>query len=118
MTSIKLNKEYTIDEVLEGLKTTDLPEPYKYQGRIGGRDIGGPVLYVPGAGANDIQITIKKKKLLLVDTPRPEDALKVVGKEILEEAVFGQVAAVFRDNNPNKALEKTLAAEIKRLFGA
>ena len=112
MTTIKLNREYTIDEILEGLKTADLPEPYKYQGPI-----GGPVLYVPGAGSNDIQITVGKKKLLLVDTPRPKDALKAVGKEILEEAVFGQWAAVFRDNNPNKALEKMVAAECKRLFG-
>ena len=117
MTSVKLNREYTVDEILEGLKTADIPEPYKYQGKIGGREVGGPVLYVPGAGSNDIQISVGKKKLLLVDTPRPEDALKVVGKEILEEAVFGQIAAVFRNNNPNKVLEKKVAAECKRLFG-
>ena len=117
MTSVKLNREYTVDEIFEGLKTTGMPEPYKYQGKIGGRDIGNPMIYVPGAGANDIQITVGKKKLLLVDTPRPADALKSVGKEILEEAVFGQWAAVFRNNNPNKVLEKQIAAECKRLFG-
>ena len=112
MTSVKTNRAYTVDEVLEGLKTADLPEPYKFQGPI-----GGPVIYVPGAGPNDIQITVGKKTLLLVDTPRPQEALKSVGKEILEEAVFGQWAAVFRENNPNKALEKMIAAECKRLFG-
>ena len=112
MTSIKTNKEYTVDEVLEGLKTADLPEPYKYQGPI-----GGATVYVPGPGTNDIQISVFKNKLLLVDTPRPKEALKSVGKEILEEAVFGQWAAVFRNNNPNKALEKLVADECKRLFG-
>ena len=113
MTSIKTKREFTVDEVLEGLKTTDLPEPYKYQGPI-----GGPVLYVPGAGPNDIQVHVKKNKISLVDTPRPAEALKSVGKEILEEAVFGQWAAVFRNNNPNKALEKKIAAECTRLFGS
>ena len=111
MTSVKINREYTVDEVLEGLKSTDLPEPYKYQGPI-----GGPVLYVPGSGSNDIQVHVKKRKISLVDTPRPADALKSVGKEILEEAVFGDWAAVFRNNNPNKALEKKVAAELTRLF--
>ena len=112
MTSVKINKEYTVDEVLEGLKTTDLPEPYKFQGKI-----GGPVLYVPGAGPNDIQVHVKKKKISLVDTPRPADALKEVGKDIVKDAVFGGWNAVLRNNNPNKDLEKKVAAELTRLFG-
>ena len=111
MTSIKTNRQYSVDEVMEGIMTTDLPEPYKYQGPI-----GGPVLYVPGSGANDIQVHVKKGKISLVDTPRPKDALKSVGKEILEEAVFGDWAVIFRNNNPNKALEKKVAAELTRLF--
>ena len=111
MTSVKTNREYSVEEVLEGLKTTDLPEPYKYQGPI-----GGPVLYVPGSGSNDIQVHVKKNKISLVDTPRPKDALKSVGKEILEETVFGSWAVIFRNNNPNKALEKKVAAELTRMF--
>jgi len=113
MTSVKVNREYSVDEVLEGLKTTDLPEPYKYQGPI-----GGPVLYVPGAGANDIQVHVKKSKISLVDTPRPADALKSLGKDIAKEAVFGSLYVIFRKNNPNKALEKQVASELTRLFGA
>ena len=114
MTSIKTDREYTVDEVLEGLKTADLPEPYKYQSKI-----GGPVIYVPGSGANDIEIRLtgKNRKIVLTDTPRPADALKEVGKDIVKDAVFGPLNAVLRNNNPNKELEKKIAAEVARLFG-
>ena len=115
MTTVKLNREYTIDEILAGLKTTDLPEAYENKSKIGGFVLH----YIPGSGANDIEIRLsgKNRKIILTDTPRPADALREVGKEIVKDAVFGSWNAILRNNNPNKELEKYIAAELTRLFG-
>ena len=121
MTSVKLNGDYTIDEILEGLKSTDLPEPYKYQGKI-----GAPVLFVPASGANDIQVQLGKKKITLIDTPRPKDSVGAALKEGASRAVkesamdalTGGLSTILRNNNPNKTLEKQVASELTRLFGS
>ena len=115
MTTIKLNREYTIEEILAGLRTTDLPEVYENKSKIGGFVLH----YIPGSGPNDIEVRLtgKNRKIVLTDTPRPAEALKEVGKEIVKDAVFGSWNAILRNNNPNKELEKKIADELTRLFG-
>ena len=120
MTFAKINKEYTIDEIQEGLKTTDLPEPYQYQAKI-----GAPVLFVPTGGKNAIQIQVGKKKLTLVDTLEPKDSvgasMKNAAGEVLKDSALDALTGGWNSilkNNPNKALEKQIAAECTRLFGS
>ena len=109
--SIPLAKDYTIEEVLEILqKEAQIPTPYSYKGLI-----GGSVIYVPGAGDNDIQIAVRKRKLTICDAARPKDAVKNVARDIAINALTDGLAPFFSRPN-NKELFQQVLAECNRLL--
>ena len=109
--SISLSKDYTVEEVLETLQNeAQIPTPYAYKGLIGGR-----VIYVPGAGDNDIQISVRKQKMTICDAARPKDAVKSVARDIAIDVLTDGLAPFFSRGN-NKELFQQVLAECKRLF--
>ena len=109
--SISLSKAYTTEEVLETLQNeAQIPTPYAYKGLI-----GGSVIYVPGAGDNDIQISVRKQKMTICDAVRPKGAVKSVVRDIAIDALTDGMAPFFSRSN-NKELFQQVFAECKRLF--
>ena len=109
--SVSLSKAYTVEEVLEKLQNeAQIPTPYAYKGLI-----GGSVIYVPGVGDNDIQISVRKQKLTVCDAARPKDAVKSVVRDIAIDALTNGLAPFLSRGN-NKELFQQVLAECKRLF--
>ncbi len=113
--TIKVKAALTIEEILEKLRNENsLPGvPYLYQGLI-----GGSVLYVPGKGENDIQISVEKGKMIICDTPRPTgvgEFAKSTAIEIILRIVTNGWS-IFFPKPSNKDLFAQVVGECERLF--
>ena len=112
--TIKVSENLSVEAAFERLKADGkLPaEPYLYKGPFGN------MIYVPGAGDNDIQISIVKGKMTIGDAARPKGMFSGMVKEEALAALTGGWSKILSKKPSNKELFEKVSAECMRLFEA